>query len=78
MYSIAGKPLAEPGNGMASVFTAISNPVCALNARREENNATRSLLNTAKIMAENPVMLRLKELQALEKSAGQGPDADGS
>ncbi len=34
--------------------------------RREETSATRSLLNTAKVMAENPVMLRLKELEALE------------
>jgi regulator of protease activity HflC (stomatin/prohibitin superfamily) len=34
--------------------------------RREETNATRSLLNTAKVMADNPVMLRLKELEALE------------
>jgi regulator of protease activity HflC (stomatin/prohibitin superfamily) len=33
--------------------------------RREETNATRSLLNTAKVMADNPVMLRLKELEAL-------------
>ncbi len=39
--------------------------------RREETNATRSLLNTAKVMAENPVMLRLKELEALEKVAGK-------
>jgi regulator of protease activity HflC (stomatin/prohibitin superfamily) len=39
--------------------------------RREETNATRSLLNTAKIMAENPVMLRLKELEALESIAGK-------
>lgn len=39
--------------------------------RREETNATRSLLNTAKIMAENPVMLRLKELEALENIAGK-------
>lgn len=37
--------------------------------RREETNATRSLLNTAKVMAENPVMLRLKELEALETIA---------
>jgi regulator of protease activity HflC (stomatin/prohibitin superfamily) len=37
--------------------------------RREETNATRSLLNTARVMAENPVMLRLKELEALEKIA---------
>lgn len=39
--------------------------------RREETNATRSLLNTAKVMAENPVMLRLKELEALEVVAGK-------
>ena len=39
--------------------------------RREETNATRSLLNTAKVMADNPVMLRLKELEALEVVAGQ-------
>jgi regulator of protease activity HflC (stomatin/prohibitin superfamily) len=39
--------------------------------RREETNATRALLNTAKVMAENPVMLRLKELEALEKVAGK-------
>ena len=39
--------------------------------RREETNATRSLLNTARVMAENPVMLRLKELEALEAIAGK-------
>jgi len=39
--------------------------------RREETNATRSLLNTAKVMADNPVMLRLKELEALEVIAGK-------
>lgn len=39
--------------------------------RREETNATRSLLNTARVMAENPVMLRLKELEALEKIAAK-------
>lgn len=35
--------------------------------RREETAATRSLLNTAKLMEENPVLMRLKELEALEK-----------
>jgi regulator of protease activity HflC (stomatin/prohibitin superfamily) len=39
--------------------------------RREETNATRSILNAAKVMAENPVMLRLKELEALETIAGK-------
>jgi regulator of protease activity HflC (stomatin/prohibitin superfamily) len=35
--------------------------------RREETNATRSLLNTAKVMESSPIALRLKELEALEK-----------
>jgi regulator of protease activity HflC (stomatin/prohibitin superfamily) len=39
--------------------------------RREETNATRSLLNTAKVMADNPVMLKLKELESLESIAAK-------
>lgn len=39
--------------------------------RREETAATRSLLNTAKVMQENPIMLRLKELEALETISGR-------
>jgi regulator of protease activity HflC (stomatin/prohibitin superfamily) len=39
--------------------------------RREETAATRSLLNTAKLMADNPVLVRLKELEALEKVTAQ-------
>jgi len=35
--------------------------------RREETAATRSLLNTAKLMDENPLLIRLKELETLEK-----------
>ncbi|MGJ4728073.1 slipin family protein [Luteimonas sp. SDU101] len=35
--------------------------------RREEANATRSLLNTAKLIEQSPVLMRLKELEALEK-----------
>ncbi|HEY9130694.1 MAG TPA: slipin family protein [Dyella sp.] len=35
--------------------------------RREEANATRSLLNTAKLIEGSPVLMRLKELEALEK-----------
>jgi len=35
--------------------------------RREETAATRSLLNTAKLMEQNPLLLRLKELESLEK-----------
>lgn len=35
--------------------------------RREETNATRSLLNTAKVMENYSVALRLKELETLER-----------
>ena len=35
--------------------------------RREETAATRSLLNTARLMDDNPTLLRLKELETLEK-----------
>ncbi|MFK7954738.1 MAG: slipin family protein [Lysobacterales bacterium] len=35
--------------------------------RREETNATRSLLNTAKVMESSTIALRLKELETLEK-----------
>jgi regulator of protease activity HflC (stomatin/prohibitin superfamily) len=39
--------------------------------RREETNATRSLLNTAKVMESNAVALRLKELETPEKVTGK-------
>lgn len=35
--------------------------------RREETASTRSLLNTAKLMEENDVLYRLKELEMLER-----------
>lgn len=35
--------------------------------RREETAAMRSALNTAKLMVDNPTLLRLKELEVLEK-----------
>jgi regulator of protease activity HflC (stomatin/prohibitin superfamily) len=35
--------------------------------RQEETAATRSLLNTARLMEENPLLLRLKELESLER-----------
>ncbi len=41
-------------------------------ARREETAAIRSQVNTAKLLAENPVLMRLRELEVLEKIAGGG------
>ena len=35
--------------------------------RREETASTRSLMNTAKLMENNPLLLRLKELESMEK-----------
>jgi regulator of protease activity HflC (stomatin/prohibitin superfamily) len=35
--------------------------------RQEETAATRSLLNTAKLLEDNPLLLKLKELEALER-----------
>jgi regulator of protease activity HflC (stomatin/prohibitin superfamily) len=37
--------------------------------RREETAATRSLLNTARLLEENPLLVRLKELETLERIA---------
>lgn len=39
-------------------------------ARREETAATRTLLNTAKLMEENEMLYRLKEMEFIEKIAG--------
>ncbi len=37
--------------------------------RREETAATRSMLNTARVMENNPIALRMKELEVLERIA---------
>jgi regulator of protease activity HflC (stomatin/prohibitin superfamily) len=41
-------------------------------ARREETAAMRSQANTAKVLAENPTLMRLRELEVLEKIAANG------
>lgn len=41
-------------------------------ARREETAAIRSQANTAKLLAENPTLMRLRELEVLEKIATSG------
>lgn len=51
------------------VVTAEKQAQANLIRRREETAATRSLLNTAKLMEDNPLLVRLKELEALEKIA---------
>jgi hypothetical protein len=39
--------------------------------RREETASTRSLLNTAKLMEDNPMLFRLKEMEYVEQIAGK-------
>lgn len=40
--------------------------------RREETAAARSQANTAKLLADSPVLMRLRELEALERIAAAG------
>lgn len=66
---IALKDVILPGEMreiLNQVVTAQKEAEANVIRRREETNATRSLLNTAKVMAVNPIMLRLKELEAIE------------
>ncbi|MGF1525971.1 MAG: slipin family protein [Candidatus Competibacterales bacterium] len=64
------KDVILPGE-MRTIFNQVVEAEKAAQAnvikRREETAATRSLLNTAKLMEENPLLLRLKELEMLEK-----------
>ncbi|MBX3441772.1 MAG: slipin family protein [Planctomyces sp.] len=41
-------------------------------SRREETAAMRSQANTARVLADNPVLMRLRELEVLEKIASAG------
>ncbi len=74
LFEVALKDVILPGEMrdiLNQVVAAEKQAEANVIRRREETNATRSLLNTAKVMAENPVMLRLKELEALETIAGK-------
>jgi regulator of protease activity HflC (stomatin/prohibitin superfamily) len=70
--SIAIKDIILPGDIreiLNQVVTAEKQAQANLIRRREETAATRSLLNTAKLMEDNPLLVRLKELETLEKIA---------
>ncbi len=54
---------------LAQVVEAAKSAEANVIRRREETAATRSLLNTAKVMEDNPIALRLKELETLERVA---------
>jgi regulator of protease activity HflC (stomatin/prohibitin superfamily) len=70
--AIALKDVILPGEMreiLNQVVTAEKQAQANLIRRREETAATRSLLNTAKLMEDNPLLVRLKELETLEKVA---------
>ena len=69
---IALKDIILPGDIrdiLNQVVTAEKQAQANLIRRREETAATRSLLNTAKLMEDNPLLVRLKEWETLEKVA---------
>ncbi|MDR0564836.1 MAG: slipin family protein [Azoarcus sp.] len=70
--SLGVRDIVLPGemkNILARVVEAEKSAEANVIRRREETAATRSLLNTAKVMEDNPVALRLKELETLERVA---------
>jgi regulator of protease activity HflC (stomatin/prohibitin superfamily) len=72
VIAIAIKDIILPGDIrdiLNQVVTAEKQAQANLIRRREETAATRSLLNTAKLMEDNPILIRLKELETLEKIA---------
>ncbi|MDE9541708.1 slipin family protein [Xenorhabdus bovienii] len=72
VVSLGVKDIILPGE-MKTILSQVVEAEKAAQAnvirRREETAATRSLLNTAKVMENNPVALRLKELETLESIA---------
>jgi len=70
LASVGVRDIILPGE-MKTILTRVVEAERAAQAnvirRREETAATRSLLNTARVMEDSPIALRLKELEALEK-----------
>ena len=74
LKSLGARDIVLPGE-MKTILTQVVEAEKLAEAnlirRREETQATRSLHNTAKVMEGNPVLLRLKELEVLEKITSQ-------
>lgn len=72
LESVGVKDIILPGEMktiLAQVVEAEKSAQANVIRRREETAASRSLLNTAKVMEDNPIALRLKELETLERVA---------
>ena len=75
LVDVGIRDLVLPGEMKAilnKVMEARKQAEASMIARREEVAATRSLANTAQLLEKNPVLMRLKELEALEKVAANG------
>lgn len=70
LKSVGARDIILPGE-MKAILTQVveAQKIAEANLikRQEETQSTRSLHNTAKVMEGNPVLLRLKELEILEK-----------
>ncbi len=74
LKTVGARDIVLPGEMktiLAQVVEAEKRAEANLIKRREETQATRSLHNTAKVMKGNPTLLRLKELEVLEKITSQ-------
>jgi regulator of protease activity HflC (stomatin/prohibitin superfamily) len=74
LKSVGARDIILPGEMKAILTQVVEAQKLAeanLIKRQEETQATRSLHNTAKVMEGNPVLLRLKELEVLEKITGK-------
>ena len=74
LKTVGARDIVLPGEMktiLAKVVEAEKLAEANLIRRREETQATRSLHNTAKVMQGNPTLLRLKELEVLEKITSQ-------
>ena len=74
VVDVGVKDIVLPGD-MKSILNQVVEAQKAAEAnlikRKEETQATRSLHNTAKVMEGNPTLMRLKELEVLERVTGK-------
>lgn len=74
LVSVGVRDLILPGE-MKDLMNKVTEPKKAAEAnlivRREETAAMRSQVNTAKLLQDNPTLMRLRELEVLEKIASQ-------
>src|SRR4029079_5815815 len=75
IVSVGVRDIILPGE-MKELMTKVTEAKKAAEAnlivRREETAAMRSQANTAKVLADNPTLMRLRELEVLEKVATSG------